>query len=131
MHVWRIFSRFVAVELLCNIYFQLLHCSDHQLIVLKISEHFYIHYYIPGKFQKYDHGSSENVHIYGSETPPEYDLSKITTKIHLIYGGNDWLIPPKVSNHSISIQIFRETYKINPQFQSYLTEYEIACSTFE
>lgn len=49
-----------------------------------------------GTFQQYDHGPNENLRFYGSEVPPEYNLSNIRTKIHILYGTNDALIPSKV-----------------------------------
>lgn len=36
--------------------------------------------------------------IYGTPEPPEYDLSKVRTSIHLLYGTNDWLSPSEVSH---------------------------------
>lgn len=36
--------------------------------------------------------------MYGSQEPPEYDLSKITTKIHILYGTNDRIAPPEVQS---------------------------------
>nr|AOH73340.1 lipase 11 [Lygus lineolaris] len=44
-----------------------------------------------GKFTMYDYGRSTNRKVYGSSSPPEYDLSKITVPIHLHYSLNDWL----------------------------------------
>lgn len=35
--------------------------------------------------------------LYGSQEPPEYDLSKITAKIHILYGTNDKIAPAEVS----------------------------------
>ncbi|CAG2161896.1 unnamed protein product [Oppiella nova] len=44
------------------------------------------------KFRKFDYGEYENKIIYGQKTPPNYNLSSITsTKIALIYSLNDWL----------------------------------------
>lgn len=34
--------------------------------------------------------------MYGSNVPPEYDLSKITTDIHILYGSNDNLASARV-----------------------------------
>lgn len=51
---------------------------------------------IEGKFQKFDHGQKKNLELYGSPKPPEYNLSNINTKIHLLYGSNDWLVLKKV-----------------------------------
>lgn len=35
--------------------------------------------------------------MYGSKQPPEYDLSKITANIHILYGTNDRIAPAEVS----------------------------------
>lgn len=40
--------------------------------------------------------------IYGTPLPPEYNFSNILTKIHIMYGTNDWLIPAAVSVIAIS-----------------------------
>ncbi|GIY22139.1 gastric triacylglycerol lipase [Caerostris darwini] len=47
-----------------------------------------------GKFNKYDYGKKENLVRYGQETPPEYDLTKITTPVALMWGLNDDLADP-------------------------------------
>ncbi|ODM97071.1 Lipase 3 [Orchesella cincta] len=44
-----------------------------------------------GLFRKYDHGRAGNLEAYGQETPPEYDISKITAPVALWWGENDWL----------------------------------------
>lgn len=36
--------------------------------------------------------------MYGSDVPPEYDLSKINTTIHILYGTNDRIALADVSN---------------------------------
>ncbi|XP_046961504.1 lipase 1-like [Vanessa cardui] len=42
------------------------------------------------RFARYNHGNPlTNLALYGSMTPPEYDLSKITTPAYLHYGKND------------------------------------------
>ncbi|XP_011155911.3 lipase 3 [Solenopsis invicta] len=46
---------------------------------------------LPGKFKQYDHGLIQNKKIYGSSTPPIYDVSKIKAPVHLYYSKNDWL----------------------------------------
>lgn len=53
---------------------------------------------ISGKFQQYHHGTDENIRIYGQPTPPEYDLSKVQTKIHILYGTNDLISPEQVNS---------------------------------
>ncbi|KAJ2945848.1 hypothetical protein O0L34_g4754 [Tuta absoluta] len=44
-----------------------------------------------GNFQKFDYGSFHNKRIYGTETPPAYDLSKVTLPISLFWAKNDLL----------------------------------------
>lgn len=45
-----------------------------------------------GKFRKFDFGTkAKNMQAYGQETPPEYDISKITAPVALYWGENDWL----------------------------------------
>ncbi|EFN60337.1 Lipase 3 [Camponotus floridanus] len=48
-----------------------------------------------GKFCKYDYGREENLLIYNSVEPPDYDLSNITIPIALFYANNDWLVNKK------------------------------------
>jgi lysosomal acid lipase/cholesteryl ester hydrolase len=43
------------------------------------------------KFTQFDYGKRDNLQKYGIDSPPEYDLSKITTPIMLHYAQNDWL----------------------------------------
>ncbi|XP_048526593.1 lipase 3 [Dendroctonus ponderosae] len=43
-----------------------------------------------GNFRKYDYGPGKNRFLYGSKTPPDYDISKITVPIFLIYARSDW-----------------------------------------
>ncbi|XP_021960957.1 lipase 3 [Folsomia candida] len=47
-----------------------------------------------GLFRKYNYGRAENLLRYGQETPPEYDISKITAPVALYWGQNDWLAAP-------------------------------------
>jgi len=44
-----------------------------------------------GKFRMYDYGYFGNKKRYGSGSPPDYDLKKITAPVALHYGDNDWL----------------------------------------
>lgn len=44
-----------------------------------------------GKFQQFDYGSEGNIKQYGTKTPPEYPLRKITLPIALFSAQNDWL----------------------------------------
>jgi len=51
--------------------------------------------YLSKKFQKHDYGKEENLRRYNQTTPPEYDLSKITTQVALFWGDNDYLADPE------------------------------------
>ncbi|XP_066998920.2 lipase 3 [Anabrus simplex] len=46
------------------------------------------------KFRQYNYGWLKNLAVYGSTTPPKYDMSKITAPIALMYGMNDDLGAP-------------------------------------
>lgn len=50
-----------------------------------------------GKFQKFDYIDG-NIGKYGKNEPPEYDLSKITTKFQIFYGDADLVISKDVSS---------------------------------
>nr|BAN20577.1 lipase 1 precursor [Riptortus pedestris] len=43
------------------------------------------------KFTLYDYGEKYNVFHYGQNTPPQYDLSKVTAPVMLHYAYNDWI----------------------------------------
>ncbi|XP_061713165.1 lipase 3-like [Cydia pomonella] len=43
------------------------------------------------RFQQFDYGASHNKIMYGRETPPEYDLKKVTLPITLFWSKNDLL----------------------------------------
>lgn len=49
-----------------------------------------------GKFRQYDFGLLGNMAKYGSISPPDYELSKVTAPIALHYSDNDWLAAIKV-----------------------------------
>lgn len=50
-----------------------------------------------GKFQKFHYNATRNMEMYGSEQAPEYELSKISANIHILYGTNDRIAPSEVS----------------------------------
>ncbi|XP_059061809.1 lipase member J-like [Achroia grisella] len=43
------------------------------------------------KFAQFDYGTVKNLKMYGCTTPPEYDLSKVTMKVALFVGLNDYV----------------------------------------
>jgi len=65
-------------------------------------------------FGGFDWGSEElnRVH-HGSDKPPVYDLTKVNTKVALIWGDNDWLVAKKDLLKIIShIKNIAEIYQI-------------------
>ncbi|XP_031635050.1 lipase 3-like [Contarinia nasturtii] len=58
----------------------------------------YVHFgqlFISGRFQKFDYGRNRNMKLYMSRKPPEYNLSNVQTKVHIMYGDNDALVHPE------------------------------------
>uniref|UniRef100_A0A182PA26 Lipase n=1 Tax=Anopheles epiroticus TaxID=199890 RepID=A0A182PA26_9DIPT len=53
---------------------------------------------LSNRFEMYDYGKLKNVLIYGSDTPPEYDLSLVTAPVMMYYGLNDFLATPEDVN---------------------------------
>jgi len=47
------------------------------------------------RFQQFDYGKKDNLIKYGTETPPEYNLSKIRNKICLLAGEADLMVDIK------------------------------------
>ena len=51
------------------------------------------------KFSPFNYGTEKNKVIYGTEEPPEFDLTKIKTKVVLIQGSDDGLVNSQDSGH--------------------------------
>lgn len=47
------------------------------------------------RFQKFDYGRDGNLAVYGSEHPPNYNLSAVSLPVVAIYGRNDGLVDVK------------------------------------
>lgn len=69
----------------------------------------------------YDFGAATNVLKYGQETPPFYDLSKITVPIAIFHGDVDtlsdpidvsWLLDEKKSGLRASKVVFSKMYHL-------------------
>ncbi|XP_063913077.1 lipase 1-like [Zophobas morio] len=54
--------------------------------------HHYMQIIKSGYFRRYDFGRRKNEEVYGSSTPPSYNLSLVSTKCHLFYSRNDLLV---------------------------------------
>lgn len=48
-----------------------------------------------GRFRQYDYGNG-NVVKYGSVTPPEYEVWKISLPVYMLIGNQDFLAPREV-----------------------------------
>ncbi|XP_037781825.1 gastric triacylglycerol lipase-like [Penaeus monodon] len=71
-----------------------------------------------GRFQKYDWGKKGNMLKYGTEQPPEYDVSKIDLPVTLFWGANDWLTGKEDINRlEKRLPQLQASYKVsNPVF---------------
>ncbi|KAI8434022.1 hypothetical protein MSG28_012173 [Choristoneura fumiferana] len=49
---------------------------------------------LSGNLAQYDYGVEKNMLLYGTSEPPEYNLSKVTAKMVLLYGENDLVATP-------------------------------------
>ena len=54
------------------------------------------------RFCAFDY-KDRNQEIYGQDTPPDYDLAKVTAPVALYWGDNDWLAQQTVSKSIINI----------------------------
>jgi len=50
---------------------------------------------VADKFRAYDYKEDNNL-IYGQDTPPDYDLGKVTAPVALYWSDNDLLAHPTV-----------------------------------
>jgi len=50
---------------------------------------------LSGTFNRYDHGEQKNLELYGSESPPNYDLSVVDFPIALVGGLQDRMASPE------------------------------------
>lgn len=54
-------------------------------------------YFFAGAFRKFDYGTNQNLRLYGSTSPPKYNLEKVKTPVIIFYSENDFLTHPTVS----------------------------------
>lgn len=55
-----------------------------------------LYFIILERFCKYDYGVNGNMHHYNMKSPPDYNLSKVTTPVYVIHSKNDHLSATKV-----------------------------------
>jgi hypothetical protein len=58
-----------------------------------------------GKFEAFDHGSEQNMIMYGTPDPEEYDVSKIHVPIAVFYGDRDYLANPLDVEEFLLVQL--------------------------
>ena len=66
-------------------------------------------------FRKYDYGECNPTHYNGSSSPPEYDLSKITTDLYLFYGDHDKFVAEedlKILVEALPPEVVKGVFKI-------------------
>nr|CAH7735119.1 unnamed protein product [Callosobruchus chinensis] len=49
------------------------------------------------RFAQYDYGVIRNLELYNQPSPPDYDISKITSPVAMLYGKNDLVTAPRLS----------------------------------
>lgn len=57
--------------------------------------------FVSGKFQAFDFGATDNRIHYNQTSPPEFDVSLITSPIAVYYGENDIFVGKKVTHPDI------------------------------
>nr|CAI5863807.1 unnamed protein product [Callosobruchus analis] len=60
-------------------------------IAMKVNQRMYF----TGRFRPYDYGVIKNLEVYNRSSPPDYDISKITSPLAMLYGKNDLVTAPK------------------------------------
>lgn len=56
------------------------------------------------RFCQYDHGKQKNLEVYGSETPPDYNLTNVVVPIAYYYAKSDIVVPEQ--DQIVSLQLF-------------------------
>ncbi|KAK9870231.1 hypothetical protein WA026_006316 [Henosepilachna vigintioctopunctata] len=73
----------------------------------------YLQIFNTGIFRRYDYGKKENLNIYGSIEPPEYDLGKISAPVALFWGENDcWSRPKDIEEMTRKLPNLVLSYKV-------------------
>lgn len=60
-------------------------------------------YLFAGHFSQYSHGKAENQKIYGSEQPPDYNLTRVVVPIAYFYAKHDTIVPEVDQIRSIKL----------------------------
>ncbi|SPP89714.1 lipase 3 [Drosophila guanche] len=106
-------------------------CSTDQML-------HYIQEQQSGYFRQFDYGTKKNLHIYGSEQPPEYPVELISSDVHLWYSDNDGMaavedvealaerLPKKVMHRMADPLWDHGDFALNHGLREYLNEPVIA-----
>jgi len=63
-----------------------------------------LNFIISERFCKYDYGTNGNMQYYNMKSPPDYNLSKVTTPVYILHSKNDHLSAVKVFVHFICLK---------------------------
>ncbi|CAD6994162.1 unnamed protein product [Ceratitis capitata] len=64
------------------------------------------------KFRQFDYGTKKNRQIYNQDTPPDYDLSKITARTYSYSSANDALCGPQDVDTLVGNMLLVEDYRV-------------------
>lgn len=93
----RIGVKFCYVKLNLIISQDALACFDDLITPYWSATHLrhFLQLHMSGKFQQFDNGHDENLKIYNSASPPEYNLQSVTSPVHLYSAAEDLLVDPR------------------------------------
>jgi len=76
---------------------------------------------ITDDFRYYDYGIAENHKRYKQQTPPSYDLKKITTPMILFYSENDVLTAKEVTVYSSPFRFLLSNFYLQMKTENIFT----------
>lgn len=76
------------------------------MVHLSTKIHYCLNLIIVGGFKPFDYGSKKNMKLYNSPTPPDYNLSGISTPMAFYVGQNDLAAGPSVTYYLKIIKKF-------------------------
>lgn len=94
LSIWLICLEFL--EIWTNCFFSLYSFRFFFPLFILVLFFFSILFIDAGRFQRFDYGPHKNLKLYNSTKPPEYNLTNVQTKVHILYGTNDNLVVPEV-----------------------------------
>ena len=77
----------------------------------------YMQEYESGRFCQFDNGEKDNLKKYGRATPPDYDVSQISSEVHLYYCDADSLAAVVDVEHLITLLPDPHAFRVpDPEF---------------